>query len=79
MPVTRQTKFWEIIASAWVGSFISSQNIWRTLPSFLLSKCSALAYVILLRSRNSLNSSSDMLAGTPFTARLFGLEGCWED
>ena len=72
MPVTWQTKFLEISTSALVGSFISSQNIWRTLPSFLYFKYSALAYVILLRLRNSLNSSSIMSVGTPFTARLYG-------
>ena len=39
MPVTWQTKFWEIRASALVGLLISS---WKTLPSFLLFKHSAL-------------------------------------
>ena len=70
MPVTLQTRFCEIRDSALVGSLISSRNFGRTLPSFLLFKCSALAYVILLRSRNSLNSISVISVGTPFTKRL---------
>ena len=83
MPVTLHTKFWESSASASVGPFIWSRNIWRTLPSFLFFKRSALAYAILLRSRNSLNSSSVMSVSTPFTARflvgLYWSGRLWED
>ena len=70
MPVTWQTKFLERRASASVGSLISSRKIGKTLPSFLLFKCSALAKLILFKSRNSLNSESEISLGTPFTARL---------
>ena len=73
MPVTLQTRFWEIRASASVGSLISSSKIGRTLTSFLLFRRSALAYLILLRSKNSQNSSSVISVGTPFIARLLFL------
>ena len=57
-------------ASASVGSLISSRKIGKTLPSFLLFKRSALAKVILFKSRNSLNSESEISVGTPLTGRL---------
>ena len=70
MPVTWQTKFLERRASASVGSLISRRKIGKILPSFLLFKRSALAKLILFKSRNSLNSESEISLGTPFTARL---------
>ena len=72
MPVTLQIRFCERRASALWGSLISSRKIGRTLSSFLLFKRSALAKLILLRLRNSRNSSSVILisVGTPFIARL---------
>ena len=70
MPVTWQTKFLERRASASVGSLISRRKIGKTLPSFLLFKRSALAKLILFKSKNSLNSESETSFGTPFTARL---------
>ena len=57
-------------ASASVGSLISSRKIGKTLPSFLLFQRSALAKVILFKSRNSLNSESEISVGTLFTVRL---------
>ena len=65
MSVIWQTRFWEMSASASVGSLISIQNNERTLLSFLLFKRSAFAYDILFRSRNSLNSLSVISVGTP--------------
>ena len=70
MPVTWQTKFLERRASASVGSLISRRKIGKTLLSFLLFKRSALAKLILFKSRNSLNSESEISLGTPLTARL---------
>ena len=61
-------------ASDSVGSLISSRKIGKTLPSFLLFKRSALAKVILFKSRNSLNSESEIsLSWDSFYSKTFGL------
>ena len=84
MPVTLHTKFWEMRVSASVGSLISYWKIGSTLPFFWLFKRSALAQLILFKSRNSWNSvryvSWNSFYNKTFCLCFFFLFGrLWED